>query len=182
MRASSHRAVREGLVVDVGQSVQQAEVIGVDALDAVACAIAVGNLLRVGRLIERRIAERDRARVDRIGGTACHHRDDRAGVDAARQERTQRHLGNHPDADGIAQALDQLVLCGEWRKRRARLERQIPVFVWLGEAASAAHGERAGWRELERLAEDGIRLGHVAVGEVILDRPRFDFPLESRMR
>ena len=99
----NRRAVGVGLVVERRERVDEVEVVALDAIDEVPRVVAIGHLLGERRLVELGVGERDRAGVDRVGGHARHHRDDRAGIDAAGEERTQRHLGDHPQPDRLAQ-------------------------------------------------------------------------------
>ena len=59
-------AVGEGLVVEVGQGVDQIEIVALDDLQPVVGLVAVGDLLGVFGLVEARVVKADRAGVDRL--------------------------------------------------------------------------------------------------------------------
>src|SRR5690349_8313261 len=62
-----------------------------------------GDAARVFELVERRLVEADRKRLDASAGGFRHQPDDEAGVDAAREERAKRDVADQMRADGVAQ-------------------------------------------------------------------------------
>ena len=179
----NRRAVGIRLVVEPRQRVDQVEVVALDPVDEVPRAVAIGDLLREARLVERRVGERDRAGVDRRRPTARHRRDDGARVDAAGQERAERHLGDHPQPHRFVAAA-----------RRARLAASRPSIGvssvkrtsqysrGSGTGCAAPDRQRVRRRQLARAAEDRARLGDVAEREVLLDRARVDVAREAAVR
>ena len=68
-----------------------------------------GDLSRVHRLVEARFLETDREGPDRAGRRSLVERDDRRGIEPARQERTDRHVGDRLSCDrGRQRRLDRL--------------------------------------------------------------------------
>ena len=170
------------LVVERGKLVHETEVLGIHLLNAMPRVIALRNRLSIGGLVECRIAERDRARVDRFRGQSRHHRHDTAGIDPARQKCAQRHFRHQADFHRFAQPHGQLfarILLGH---RRSGLEGNVPVFARLAQRLAAPHQERACRRQFQRAAKNRARLGHVAIGKIILDRRRIDVAPQTRMR
>ena len=187
LRASWHtryvgnrRAVGVRLVVGLRENVDQVEIVAFDGFDKVSSVIPVRHLAGEHRLVERRIAERDRARVDRSRADTCHHRDNRAGVHAAGQEGAERYLGDHPQADGLAQAVDEFGFCVALADRIVQREPDIPIFTRLRHRVAASDRQRMRRRKLEGACVDRARLGNVAQGEILLDRKRIEIALEIR--
>jgi hypothetical protein len=111
-----------------------------------------------------------------------HHRHDGTRIDAAGQERTERHLGDHAQPHALAEPLEQFRLCvfGVMMRRR---EAHVPVLLRRRQRpASRRTNQRVRGRQLERGTEDGARLGHVAEREVVLDSVRIDAPLQRAVR
>jgi len=121
------RAVAERLVINRRQPIEQIEGIGVDLSDVMIGAVTPGDLGGVGRLVPALGAERDREGADRLALQPCHHRDDSARIDTARKKSAERYIGDHPHADGLAQARDQLLLRLFAADRGAVDKAHIPV-------------------------------------------------------
>ena len=138
------RTVGVRLVVEAGQRVDQVEVVALDPIDEVPRPVALGDLLRVPGLVERRVGERDRARVDRLRRQAGHRRHDRARVDAAGQEGAERHLRDHAQPDALADAREQFRLRVLGRDDRIAREARVPVLLRLGQRSVRA-ARRASW-------------------------------------
>jgi hypothetical protein len=144
----------------------------------VARRIAVGHLLREGRLVEARIVEGDRARVDRIVRNAGHRGDDRAGVDAAGQEGPQRHLGDQAQLHRLFEAMAQFrarVLGADGVVER---EAHVPVGQGRRHRLAAAPQQRMRGGQLQRLLEHRAWLGDVTEREVLLDGERVERAVE----
>ena len=62
-----------------------------------------GHGARVGRLVIARLVEADRIGPDRSVALRPHHCRNRRGVDAAREKRAERHVGDEPPRNRIAQ-------------------------------------------------------------------------------
>ena len=153
--------VRVGLVVDAGQVVDEVEIIAFDAIDEMPCRVAVRDLLRPRRLVVRRFGKCDRAGVDRLVRNLGHHGNHRARVHAARQERAQRHLGDHPQLDGFAQALDEFSARVRGAYRVVQRKPDIPKLLRRVDRGSAPERQRVRGRQLCRAGENGARLGNV---------------------
>ena len=76
------RAVGIGFIVQPGQGIDQVEIIAIDGIDKMPGLVAIGDLLREMRFVKGRVAEGDRAGIDRPGRQAGHQRHHRAGIDA----------------------------------------------------------------------------------------------------
>ena len=174
-------AVGVGLVIERGQGVDEVEVVGLDRLDEVVRAVAVGNLLREFGFVELGVVEGDGAGVDRIGADAGHGGDDGAGVHPAGEEGAQRHFGNHAQAHGFAQALDQLGAGVLEADRVVEGEAHVPILPGLGDGLAAADAQGFARAEFLRAEEDGARFGDVAEGEVFLDGQGVDAAVERRV-
>ena len=80
-----------------------------------------GDRLRVRELVVARVIEADRDRDRRPRAGLDHVGDDRGRVDAAGQERAERHVADLPQRDGLAQQrveLLEVVLLARGRRRR----------------------------------------------------------------
>jgi hypothetical protein len=97
------RAVGVGLVVKRRELVDQIEIVGLHALDAVVRVIPIRDRLRELRFVERGIVEGDRAGVDGLGRKALPSARRPRENRRRRKERAERHLGDHPQLDRLAQ-------------------------------------------------------------------------------
>jgi len=68
-----------------------------------------GHRRRVDCLVGFHLAEADREGTDRLGRVGAHQRHHRARVDAAGQEGTHRHVGDHAQPDRLIQQALQLI-------------------------------------------------------------------------
>ncbi len=174
-------AVRIGLVVSLGENVDQIEIVALHPVDEVPRVVARRHLPGERRLVESRIAERDRARVHGFGAHARHHRDDGARIHAAGEKRAERHLGDHAQPDRLPQAIDQLRLRLALGDRIVEGEAHIPVLARLGDGLAAPDRERVRRRQLGGARIDGARLRNVAEREILFDRKRIELAPEARM-
>ena len=174
--------VGEGLVVEMGQRVDEVEVVAADGFNAVVGAITLRHHAGKFTLVVGRVVEGDGTGVDGFARQTRHGLHHGAGVHTARQEGAQGHLGNHAQLDRLLQATHQL-LAGLLQVHLAvELEVNVPVFARLAHAFTAADGQGVGGWQLAGLAEDGARFGHVAERKVLFDRQRVDFALEATAR
>ena len=135
----------------------------------------LGDLACVRQLVEVVVIEADRERLHRAAARLRHRGDDGGRVDAARQEGSERHVGDQPAARRGADVLeDRLVqlarvldleLAGVVEPPVA-VERELPV----ARAPACAPAEACAPRE------DRERRGDVPVGEEAVDRPGVELP------
>src|SRR5271155_6093301 len=93
------------------------------------------------------------------------HRHYAARIDAARKKGAERHIGDHPHADGFAQPRDQLLL-GLFAADRAAVDKAyIPVAARLRRRLAASDEQRMRRRELLHAAIDRARIRYVAISK-----------------
>jgi hypothetical protein len=63
------------------------------------------DLLGVGSFVQRGDVEADRSGLDRLPARFGHQRDHARRIDPAREERPERHVGDHPAGDRFAQVV-----------------------------------------------------------------------------
>jgi hypothetical protein len=143
--------------------------------------VALGNLLGVAGFVECRIIEGDRAGIDRLAGLSRHHRHHRTRIDAAREEGTERHLRDHPQAHAFLQALDELRLRVFVGDDGTAGEANVPVPTRDGWRLPAAQKKGMAGRQLVSRAVDRSRIRHVAEREVVFDRRRIDLERQAAM-
>ncbi len=170
------RGVRDRLVHVPQQPGQQRDDVGPDDDLVVVGAEQLRDTARVGQLVVERLrvaaAEADRVGLHRAVAVLRHERDDRARVDAARQERADRHVADHLHARRLLEAragLRDPVVRGT---RRVDGRRNPPVAALL-DAAALGHEHRRG-RELRDSAEHRLRRRHVAEREIGGQRGRIE--------
>jgi hypothetical protein len=102
-----------------------------------------------------------------------HQRNDGRGIDAARQKRPQRHVGNHLLADGSAQHCFQLIRhLGNAAGQPISLPRfgslaNRPVGDRWGQGfLVGADGQRCSGQQFENVLIHGMRRGNVAMPQV----------------
>jgi hypothetical protein len=170
--------VRQRLVLVPDERRQRAEeLVGADEDLVVVAAVARGHLAGIVQLVGLALGERHTERlhlpVDHLG----HGRRDRRRVDAAGQERAERHVGHEPDAHGLAEPL--VVLVHQHRLGAAVGagvgERQIPVLPQL-HAAVAPH-ERVPRRQPPHAVEQRLVARRRVVGQEVGERA----PVECRL-
>ena len=137
-------------------------------------AVTVSHLLGEARFVECGIVEGDGARIDRCVRRLRHHRDHGTRIDPARQERTERHFGNHAQADRLAQAADQFFLRLHLVDGDDRAEIHVPVAARRRRDFSAPDAQAVCRFQFERLTVDGARIGDIAEREVFLDGMRIE--------
>jgi len=100
---------------------------------------------------------------------SLHERNDQRGVDTTRQESSQRHIGDHLQADCLAQQTIQrihrfVVAASEFLAMRTIGDcRCAPVTDWLIAVAARIYLQRRSGRQSPYSMKDGIRLGDVAI-------------------
>ena len=133
------------------------------------------------RLVDGGAGKAERERLDRAARSARHRRRNRAAVDAARQERADRDVGEHVALDrGLharAGRLDPLGLA----------ERMIDAEARLPEGADGRPARRADAEEVTRIEtadgrEDRARALDVAEAEEVVDGPLVDRKVVARQR
>ena len=72
-------------------------------------AVAQGDEPRVVALVEALLREADRERVHPLGRLLCRERGERGGVDAAREQHADRHVGEEMRLDRVAEPRAQLL-------------------------------------------------------------------------
>ncbi len=154
----------------------------VDALDVMVGLEFLRHERRILRLVERRITERDGARLHRMRGELGHHRNHRARVHASREERSERHVGHHLEIDGVPQTRQQLVAELLRRGVRTRRKRDVPVLARGGARGASNQRKRVAGSELRHAFENRARVGHITEREVLLDRGRANPPRDGPIR
>ena len=107
--------------------------------------------------------------------------DHRAGIDAAREERAQRHVGDQPRRGRVLQAAAELGHRLGLRDRPGR-GRGPPVTARRRHPSAAPQQQRVARRQPVDVAIDRAGVGHVAIGEEILHRLRRQTPRQFRHR
>ena len=108
------------------------------------------------------------------GPVACarHRADDRARIDAAREERAERHVRDETHAHRLVQQRAQALRGSRPRSRRASAEGfgELEVPIALDVDAAVLERQVAARREFLNAAQDAERVGHVAEREVRVER------------
>jgi hypothetical protein len=86
------------------------EIVRTDHAAAVVGVEPVGDLLGIAGFVQPRLVKADRTGADRAGAGLRHQRDHAGGIDPARKECAQRHIGYHARGYRLAQQMDQLGL------------------------------------------------------------------------
>ena len=85
--------------------------------------------MRAAAAVVTGVVEADRERANRLRGGLRHQRDDDAGVDAAREQGAERHVGREPHphrvAHGLADQLEPLLVAA--RLKCGRRRRPVPL-------------------------------------------------------
>ena len=123
------------------------------------------------QLVVRSSLEADRERLDRLGGRLGHRRDDGRGVDAAREERAEGDVGDHPPLHGAADLHRGSRSCSSSRVADGRLARVVEAPVALGARIAVLVGPGASpAAACAPPRRRDARRGHAAVGEVGVER------------
>ncbi len=91
------------------QTIEDAHRVRLDDELVVFGAEMIGDASRVLELVERRFVEADRKRLHACGGRFGHQADDEARIDAARQERAERHVADEVRANGVGEHVAERV-------------------------------------------------------------------------
>src|SRR5215831_14664159 len=123
--------MRDWFVFVPQQAWQRREEIGVVYDDLVLYgAYGCDDLAGVLEFAERLLSKRDCERLERTIDQARHQRRDRAAVQAARQEHTERHVGHEPRTDGVleagAEGFHRLLVAEPLDVRTRRACRDVP--------------------------------------------------------
>src|SRR4051794_18732938 len=114
-----------------------------------------------------------------------HQRDDRRRIDAARQERAKRNIGNEPQANRFGQPFDQLSRELAWRSLDRWLvgARQPPVARYLaGPVSGPAIGlddQPMRGRQFADRGKRGARRGYVLQAQVIVEGGQINAPVDA---
>ncbi|ARF89170.1 uncharacterized protein BCN122_II2427 [Burkholderia cenocepacia] len=182
------RRIGERLVVDRRQLRHDAErMVGGHVKLGMARAEMARDGLRITGFVVAGLVEADRKRVDRRRRLRLHQRDDRRRIDAARQERAERHVGLHLPRDGLAQ--DRVELADGFvggafeRLRAARLDRlfERPVRAQARRVARMFELDVRAGRQLADAAIDRVRRGHARLAQVQAQRVAVDRAVEARV-
>ena len=143
----------------------------------VLCRVALGHSAGVAALVVALVAEADRERPHGVGRRLRHEADDDARVDASREQRPQRHVGDQTAPHGCLHALAN--------EREPVTFALRPQLLELGVALDAnvpalGHEHVAG-RQLLDPGEAGAT-GDVLEREVGIDRLRIDLPRHAGQR
>jgi hypothetical protein len=140
-----------------------------------------GDTARMRRLVEGPVLEADRERLDAVRRHVIgHHRDHRAGVDAAGQEDAERHIAHEPQPHGFGQPAAQLFgILGLAAARTRGCEAHVPVT--LHRAPAAFPQERVRRRQLVDAGEDTVRGRHVLVAQILGETACIDVARAGRM-
>ena len=146
--------------------------VGLDDELVVVGAEQLGDHARAcGSSLKRSCVEADREGLDRPRRGLGHRRDDRRGVDAAGQERAERHVGDHPPAHRAARMPSRMRLvaarvgrdelaCARSRAASSARSRRVP----------SAHSQRVAGGSLRTALERAQRRRARTVGEVGVER------------
>ena len=166
--------------------------VGPDDQLVVVGAVALRHHPGVGELVESLLVEPDRERLHGPRREPAHQGDHDARIDPPAQERPERDVGHHPEADGLGQDLLEgvgRVLLVEVELRQV-VERPVRADLPLADPGAVVvelDGQVVGRRELEDPPERRRGGGDVAVGQVVVDRRRVELPgdpgvLEQRLQ
>jgi hypothetical protein len=162
--------VGERLVVDVGELGDERErIVGREPQLGVVGAQVRGDAAGVDRLVVVGLGRADRERAGPRVRRSAQHRDDHRGVDAAGEERAQRHVGDRLAGDGGGQRtldeVDRLLVAdveGVGDPGAGDVEQRPP-----GDRRAQRVGrvdlEQVAGRQLVDTAADGASAGHGAV-------------------
>lgn len=161
------RRVGEGLAEPVEHRRDRVpDLVGRDSEFGVVGAVVVGDLPGSPGLIEQRLLEAHRERLDGVVHQVRHSPDDDARVDAAAQERAERNVTHQALLDGRLDTRPEIVDClfesGVAALDGGRVESVGGVPFGVDDDALAG-------LELTDVLEDGPRRGDVSEGEVLRD-------------
>ena len=158
--------VAERLVEIPGEIIHDAEDVRRDDHLVMLGAVPFRDPAGVAQLVEVLLDEADRERLHRGRGETRQRGHDRARVDAAAQERPQRHVAHHMQADrllqALAQALGDLLLAAHTRGSEAH----VPVPLDPDRPARGRDQEVAGL-ELAHALDDAVARRGAEAGEQV---------------
>src|SRR5207244_305062 len=106
-------------------------------------------------------------------------RDEKTGVDAARQKRADRHVAAKVQADGVVETREDLGLDIVGGNRRLPPPRiKVPVLLFT-DAALVQH-QFVSTRKLAHRGPDGAGRDGVVKRQILIQRLRIDVPSDSR--
>ncbi len=175
------RGIGERLVIDGSQAIDRRPILGRDPARMVIGIEQLRNLFGVAAFVERGDIEADRTGGNRCGARFGHQRDDRRAVDPARQERAQRHIGDHPAAHGLAHQMKQFGFEIFGLVAAAGREAHIPPLARFGQRRIVSGQQEMPGHQFAHMFEDRPMFGHEPPGQEILDRVRIDLAPQRRM-
>ena len=142
------RTVAEGLIEDARQSRDGSYVVALHGFNELAQAVTRGDGLGVGALVHLRFIESDGKAAHRVGHCLRHQRRDGARIDAAREKRTDRNVGDKLRFDRGGEPLAQFACAFLQTASETLSGSRLPVTIER-QASAAAQGERmAGFKLL----------------------------------
>ena len=171
------RGVAERLVQIPGEVIDDLEGVRLEQELVVLGPEPLGHEPRVARLVVVRLREADRERLHRARVQPRHGRHDRARIDAAAQERAQRHVAHEVQADGFLDELAEPLHEVRLGPSVLGLEAWIPVP--FGAHAPARRGEQnVPGLELADAVDDAVRRGRAPEREEAADRAPVEVALD----
>ena len=145
-----------------------------------------GDARRGLRLVERRIVEADREGPHAARARSGHDRHDQTAVEAARQERAERHVADEPPRHGVADetlaAVDRLPERAPGRALSGGRGRQRPepaLGLLLPSGGGALQDEERSRREMAHAAEECSGSRDVLSREIGVDTQRIGRAIEG---
>ncbi len=127
------------------------------------------------------LVEADGKGLHRLRGLAGHECDNEAGIDASAEQRTEWHIGRHPDANRLLQTPVQLGCRLFARGRAHERHRWTPVPRDGAGTVGAAHQLLTG-TQLANVCKRRRRTRHVLVGEITVERRIVGGAADRRIR
>ena len=174
-----HRGVGERLVHLPHQPRQQLERARPHHELAVIGAEVRRDAARLLELAELLLLETDAEGLDRLRHRLGHQRHHHAGIDPARQERSERHVGDQPQPHRLGEQRAQALAVVLLAVPALHLDRQRPVAL-DPHPALVAHQQVPGG-ELAHPLPDRPRRGDVLEGQVVGDRLRVGLARHRRV-
>ena len=135
----------------------------------------------ISGFIEAGDVEADGAGLHRMARGFGHQRDDAAAVDPAREERAERHVGDHARSHRLAHQRDQFLLQRLRRRPAALGEADVPITLRLGQRPATYQPQRLARAQLAHARDEAGVVGDVAIGHIILDRRKVGRAAQQRM-
>ena len=140
----------------------------------------LGDFAGVFRFVVLLHRKADAKSLHRLGGVLLHQGDDEGRIDAAGEERPQRHVAPHPHRDGGFQQLPQPLRRISFAD--ADLVRKIGPPVGLHFQLVVLPLGVVPGREFAIAFENAVGVRDVLIGQVFVDGSGVDFPRQARQR